>query len=299
MNLTPVPVPVPPPPRQEPLFERLHVLADHPVDIQFSFERHQSRVGVIASIGSHILFVVICVIIARYAPVREGLNLLPEVEASDIVWMSIPGPGGGGGGGGNKAPEPPKKVELPGKEKITVPVKPDPAPVVTPDAPPEELTIPAKPMAAAEQPLVGALTPNLLETLSQGPGAAGGAGTGTGSGIGSGQGSGLGPGSGGGTGGGPHRPGSGVTIPRPLKEVKPQYTADAMRAKVQGTVWVECVVQIDGTVGDVKVVRSLDPVFGLDAEAVKAARQWRFIPGTLKGEPVPVLITIELTFTLR
>jgi TonB family protein len=72
-----------------------------------------------------------------------------------------------------------------------------------------------------------------------------------------------------------------------------------MRAKVQGVVWLECVVLPDGSVGDVRVSRSLDPVFGLDQEAVKAARQWRFMPGSKQGEPVPVLITIELTFTLR
>jgi TonB family protein len=49
----------------------------------------------------------------------------------------------------------------------------------------------------------------------------------------------------------------------------------------------------------VQVVRSLDSAFGLDQEAIKAARQWRFAPGTRLGEPVPVLVTIELTFTLR
>jgi TonB family protein len=47
------------------------------------------------------------------------------------------------------------------------------------------------------------------------------------------------------------------------------------------------------------VVRSLDPTFGLDQEAIKAARQWRFAPGTRMGQPVSVQITIELTFTLR
>jgi len=84
-----------------------------------------------------------------------------------------------------------------------------------------------------------------------------------------------------------------------LREVKPQYTSDAMRAKVQGTVLLECVVLPDGSVGNVDVVRSLDSTFGLDQEAVKAARQWRFVPGTRLGQPVPVLVTIELTFTLR
>jgi TonB family protein len=55
----------------------------------------------------------------------------------------------------------------------------------------------------------------------------------------------------------------------------------------------------DGTVGDVHVIRSLDPVFGLDQEAIKAARQWRFVPGLKDGQPVPIMVTIELTFTLR
>ena len=48
-----------------------------------------------------------------------------------------------------------------------------------------------------------------------------------------------------------------------------------------------------------KVVRSLDSTFGLDLEAMKAARDWRFRPGMRQGEPVAVLVTIELTFTLR
>ena len=134
---------------------------------------------------------------------------------------------------------------------------------------------------------------------SLGLGKGGGAGTGQGTGIGSGRGSGLGDGWGGGTGGGAYRPGNGVETPRLLREVKPQYTAQAMRAKIQGEVLLECVVLPDGTVGKVNVVRSLDSAFGLDQEAIKAARQWRFAPGTRFGEPVAVLVTIQIAFTLR
>ena len=72
-----------------------------------------------------------------------------------------------------------------------------------------------------------------------------------------------------------------------------------MRAKVQGTVLLECVVGTDGNVGNIEVVRSLDPTFGLDGQAIEAARKWKFKPGTRFGQPVPVLVTIELTFTLR
>jgi TonB family protein len=88
-------------------------------------------------------------------------------------------------------------------------------------------------------------------------------------------------------------------MPRLLREVKPNYTSDAMRAKIQGAVLLECVVNRSGEVMDVKILRSLDSTFGLDQEAIKAAKQWRFSPGSRLGEPVPVLISIELSFTLR
>ncbi len=289
--------------KPEPSSKHVRLLIDRPVELSFSFEQAHSRGAAVASVVSHILFAVLIFLVVRFAPDPATLEFMPEVQAKDIVWLSEPGPGGGGGGGGNNNPEPPRKVELPGKEKITVPVKkPEPAPVEPPkeEPPPvEDLNIPAKTMAAAETPLAGVLNPSKVETESQGSGTGGGGGTGTGTGIGSGQGSGLGPGYGGGTGGGAYRPGNGVSLPRVIREVKPQYTADAMRAKVQGTVWLECVVTPDGAVGDIKIVRSLDSVFGLDQEAIKAARQWKFVPGVRAGEPVPVLVTIELTFTLR
>src|SRR5207253_10628790 len=107
------------------------------------------------------------------------------------------------------------------------------------------------------------VAPSASNLVSLGTGSGGGAGTGNGSGIGPGQGSGLGPGSGGGTGGGVYQPGNGVSLPRVLHEERPQYTSDAMRAKVQGTVLLQCVVRPDGTVGDVQVVKSLDSTFGL------------------------------------
>jgi protein TonB len=91
----------------------------------------------------------------------------------------------------------------------------------------------------------------------------------------------------------------GLTPPQPVKEPKPQYTADAMRAKIQGTVGLECVVKADGTVGDVRVVKSLDATYGLDDEAVKVAKQWRFKPGRKKGKAVPVVVTLDFAFNLR
>jgi TonB family protein len=103
----------------------------------------------------------------------------------------------------------------------------------------------------------------------------------------------------GGFSGGAYRPGSGIDNPILIREVKPLYTREALQAKIEGVVLLEAVVQPDGTVSDVRIVRSLDPHFGLDREAVKAAKKWWFIPGKRQGVPVPVIVTIELTFKLK
>jgi TonB family protein len=285
----------------------VHVEGAHPVEIPFLFEQQEKRIGpaFLVSLAYHVVMIGFTFFAIRYGTHSTTTTaLLPDLPNTNIIWLSQPGPGGGGGGGGNRMKEPPRQAEMPGKDKITVPVSKPPKMEMQeakkePD-PVAQLNIPAKLLASAQDSLPGAIdAPPGPPTLSQGSGSGGGAGTGTGSGIGSGSGSGLGPGSGGGTGGGVYRPGNGVTLPRVLHEERPQYTSDAMRAKVQGTVLLECVVRPDGSVGDVQVIRSLDPTFGLDQQAVSAARKWRFVPGTRLGEPVPVLITIELTFTLR
>jgi periplasmic protein TonB len=67
---------------------------------------------------------------------------------------------------------------------------------------------------------------------------------------------------------------------------------------MEGTVLLEAVVLTNGQVGDVRIIRSLDSRLGLDDQAVKALRAWRFNPGTHEGHPVPVIVTVELTFRL-
>ena len=93
--------------------------------------------------------------------------------------------------------------------------------------------------------------------------------------------------------------GNGVESPQLVRQVRPAYTEYAKRKKIEGVVVLQAVVLVDGTVGQVKVLRSLDPTYGLDQEALKAASQWRFVPGTRSGVPVAVQITIELTFRLK
>jgi TonB family protein len=58
-------------------------------------------------------------------------------------------------------------------------------------------------------------------------------------------------------------------------------------------------VQADGTIGEAIILRSLDRTFGLDGEAIAAVKQWQFVPGARDGTPVPVIITVELSFTLK
>ncbi len=277
-------------------------LSEHSVLLTDTRSQLRRAFGVSALV--HAGLIALLVVVARSVPLSTFSPDLPDLTFYDLVWLPQEGPGGGGGGGGNQSPEPPRKIELPGRDKLSVPVaKPvelgaDQPPKT--DTPPEtpKLEIPAVALAGGQQLLPGALE-GLPSGLSLGSGSGGGAGTGQGTGIGPGRGSGLGPGEGGGTGGGVYRPGNGVTAPRLLREVKPQYTADAMRAKVQGIVELEAVVLPDGSVGDIRIVRSLDPVFGLDQEAIKAVKQWRFIPGTRFGQPVAVLVGVELQFTLR
>lgn len=91
--------------------------------------------------------------------------------------------------------------------------------------------------------------------------------------------------------------GDGVTSPRLVKQVRPTYTAEAKQAGIQGNVTMDCVVLPDGTVGDVRVTKKLDP--DLDEEAIKTLRQWRFRPGQKDGKSVPVQVFVEMSFTLR
>jgi len=280
------------------------IRAHHPADIQFLFPNSQQRVSRALGVSFllHAVAIALAIFIATRPYVQSGArSLLPERFSKDIVWLPSLGPGGGGGGGGNHSAEPARQAQLVGNDKVTVPAAKTSSTDITKDEPPPvpNLIIPATTFASADLALAGVLEGAPPTSDSRGLGNGLGAGTNNGTGIGPGLGDGLGPGRNAGFGDGAYRLGSGVTTPRVLKEVKPQYTAQAMRAKIQGSVWLECVVLPDGTAGSVRVLRSLDSTFGLDQEAMKAARQWQFAPGTRFGQAVPVLVTIEIIFTLR
>lgn len=102
-----------------------------------------------------------------------------------------------------------------------------------------------------------------------------------------------------GFGAGSYRPDAGVTLPTLLHKVAPRYTRAAMNQRIQGNVELSAVVLSDGTVGDLQVSKSLDKIYGLDDQAVAAARQWVFSPGLASGQPVPVLVVLSMEFRVR
>ena len=203
-----------------------------------------------------------------------------------LVWVSIPGPSGGGGGRAADLPSPPKPM-------------PPPPPADAPAPPP----IPTPVVDDVPQPL-GAETPVPFDLASAsnlgaiGPPTAP-AGDGRGRGSGNNNGDGAGNGGPDGFGDGAHQVGNGVTPPFPLTRASGKYTPEAVLARAQGTISVECVVETDGQCGDVRIVRAFNPSFGLHTEALNAARRWRFRPGMRDNMPVPVLIRLEIEFRIH
>jgi TonB family protein len=84
--------------------------------------------------------------------------------------------------------------------------------------------------------------------------------------------------------------------PAKVKDVRPVYPVDAQAARVQGVVIIEATISPGGKVQDAKILRSI-PL--LDAAALEAVRQWEFAPTLLNGQPVAVIATVTVNFTLQ
>ncbi|PYX97121.1 MAG: hypothetical protein DMG71_04040 [Acidobacteria bacterium] len=97
-------------------------------------------------------------------------------------------------------------------------------------------------------------------------------------------------------GGGVFRVGGGVSPPKPIYTPDPEYDDGARKRRIQGTVVLRMIVGADGLPRDIKVAQSL--VRGLDEEAIKAVKQWRFQPSLKDGQPVAVQINVEVQFRL-
>jgi len=96
--------------------------------------------------------------------------------------------------------------------------------------------------------------------------------------------------------GGVLRVGGGVTAPRLVTKVAPQYSEEMRQARVEGTVVLTIVVGSDGTAHEITVLKSLRP--DMDQKAIEAVSRWKFQPGEKDGKPVNVMATVEVNFRL-
>jgi TonB family protein len=222
--------------------------------------------------------------------------------------------GGGGGGLHNLKPaqvgKPPQPSEIPAAIPQFPPVQKQTLPVAGIDIDPALWK--NLPMAVYGDPRSKASAP------SNGPGDGGGMGTANGTGIGEGSGPGFGPGQGGNIGGGPRGPGGGGiggsqgsnpedpdrVYPAPqvterarvLAKPEPQYTEDARRNQITGSVVLRVVFSRTGEVTNIRAIHALP--FGLTERAIAAARQIRFRPATKDGRLVNVYMQLEYNFNL-
>jgi len=89
---------------------------------------------------------------------------------------------------------------------------------------------------------------------------------------------------------------SGMKVPVKTTDVAPVYPMIAKQAHLQGMVILEAVLDAQGRVESVRVLRSIPQ---LDRAAVDAVQQWRFTPALLNGQAVPVVMTVTVNFTLQ
>jgi protein TonB len=228
----------------------------------------------ISGLVVHVAFAAILVWVAAGPVVQPS----PAPVTKAVVWQPTPGQDGGGGGGdGRKAPPLARRTVTPvATPQFVLPRVPDVL---------NSLVLPGTVVVAAGLDRPGPVDGTGSDGRGEGR---------EGPGSGPGRGPGTGPGD------GPFVDGTpGLTSPQLVFERRPEYTAEAMSARIQGAVLLEATVLVDGSVSAVRIVRSIDPSFGLDRKAIEAIRAWRFRPGTYQGRPVPVKVLVELIFTLR
>jgi periplasmic protein TonB len=263
----------------------------------------QTMNGLTVSLALHAGALALVGLTFAHKPSTRSSAVTPVVTR--LVWTAQDGGSKPGStSGGQDTPKLARPAQLVGRDAIALPSAPPRLPDrMEPQAVPEvpRLVLPDQEVAAGLKEMIGTVSEvRPLDLDARGPGAGVGVDGGDGSRSGTGDRDGLGDGSRPGAGEGDDlKPGNGVSWPRLVQEVKPNYTAGAMHAHVEGLIELEIVVLPDGSVGRVNIVRSLDARFGLDQEAVNAVRRWRFEPGRRSGKAVAVRVGVELSFNLR
>ncbi|MGH9753724.1 MAG: energy transducer TonB [Blastocatellia bacterium] len=249
--------------------------------------------------------------IAMVPPTPEDLTKI-EVKAEKkavkekTLGGSKPKPqkAAGGGGGGRQRPEPPSKGAPP-QMALTpqiIPPNPEPPKIKNPKLQ-VAMTVYSDPSLRMPKGPIGDPT-GVPAPPSPGPGTGGGIGRSSGSGVGGGSGGGVGPGRGGNIGGGDMNLGGGRSIepmtaslrPTILYREKAKYTEEARQNKIQGSVVLQVVFNVNGSITDIKVIRGLPD--GLTEKAIEAAKKIRFNPAVKNGVPVSVRGTLDFAFNL-
>jgi len=251
-----------------------------------------------ASIGVHavVAALIVAAFLVRIAPSTQAVGKdtnITAIDISDYVSKLPAGANkaGGGGGANDHTLTPVNKGKLP-KFRMTQFTPPQ----VHPVNPNPKLVADASLLGPPDLKVASPNLPTFGDPLANGNSDSLGHGNGTG--IGSGTGGGLGPGEGGGTGGGAFRAGvNGVGVPTCYYHPDPPYSEEARKAKYQGIVVVEAIIETDDRVTNLRVVKS--PGLGLDEKTLETVRTWRCKAATgPSGKPVRTSVPIEVSFRL-
>jgi TonB family protein len=247
-----------------------------------------------SALVSVVVHALVIALILTLAASKHSLltQLIPIRETP--VYLPVQEPIRGAGGGGQHSPAPPSKGQPPkAAPRVFVPplVRVQERQAVI-EAPPAVLSAVDTQIPALNLP-IGVLN-GVTGPPSGGPGSKGGLGGGNGLNAGDANGPGAGYGPDGDGISGIH--GKKVTEPVLLSRKDPEYSEEARKAKLQGTVELSIVVNAAGQVTSVRVLRSIG--LGLDDRAIEAVRQWKFRAGTVDGKPVATRAVVEVNFRL-
>lgn len=222
-------------------------------------QKEQNRPLKVSIIIATIIHMLLLWIVFPSKPVKVAQREMKPIRMAAIRPFKLLPPAGGGG-------KPKKGVPIAKKKKYVIPI-PDP----TPDEP--------EPVVLPEEDVVFSDTSDVDTEYEFGvpEGVPGGRGFG---------------------GEGPYRIGGNVTPPELLKQVDPIYPDEARKARIEGDVVVEAIVDIDGKPVQMRVLQIPAKGYGFEESALEAVEQWRFRPGMRNGKPVPVIFSVIVHFTI-
>ena len=262
----------------------------------FASPKRSALISWLLHCGAILLILAVTGVKPQNIPLLHDILLVP---ADIAAYKTTLKPGGGGGGGGVHADTPASRGALPrfAREQVVPPVvRIDNTAPLLPVEPALIGDTEIKPVAFNYKDWGD---PNgVVGKPSGGPGTDGGIGTGHGTGVGPRKGPGHGPGGaeGGGEVGFLGLGGGAATQPVLLSKTEPEYSEEARKARLTGTVVLHIVVDAQGLAKDITVSRSLG--LGLDDRAIEAVKKWKFKPDRVNGKPAAVEAYVEVNFRL-